>query len=142
MTPEQFINATGQSISIGRAKDNTGIDPAGGYRAAADHCVGFGDTVDDAIQACFDHVLRRPARRSRVTPPFFPSERLAKNWSKCLRVDYDYRSRDFEPPPDDEPRAAPAYGPGSITDPSRYHGDGCAFLRNHDRACDCHLSKP
>lgn len=99
-TVATFLLATGEAITIGHAKDWTDIDPAGGFRAAAAHKVGFGDTVADAIQAVYDHVMDRPSRRDRLSAPFLTGDREARRWDRCHRTAYDYRSRDFVPPED------------------------------------------
>lgn len=62
----------------------------------------MGDTVEDAIQAAFDHILRRPSRRSALHQPFFKtaprsaSEALTE--AHTIRpMGYDYRTTDWTP---------------------------------------------
>lgn len=81
-------------LSVGPVREQDGA----GWRAAFAGGVSWGDTPGDAIQAAHDHFLRLPSRHARLHPPFFSSDREAKDWSKAHRVDYDYRTKDWEPP--------------------------------------------
>lgn len=62
----------------------------GGWVASYDHCVGYGDTISDALQATFDHVTGAPSKYAKLTKRTFkvagrPNEE---------RINYDYRGKE------------------------------------------------
>lgn len=61
-----------------------------GYRAIAGGCGAWGDTVEDAVQAVFDHVMHRPSKHSAWQQPYFQDS------IERTRIGYDYRTTDWE----------------------------------------------
>lgn len=73
----------------------------GGWQADADGGCAWGDTIEEAIQAAFDHYARLPSKHCRKHPPFFSS--TPRTADQAYEVGYDYRSKDWTPEDDPEP---------------------------------------
>lgn len=103
MTVEQFFAETtsrfeSQKVDLRIWRDNDPKDNGGGWVAGCQAALAFGDTIEEAIRALHDHVMRNPSKRCRLNPPYFSSDFTAKKWSECRRISYDYRAKDWEPP--------------------------------------------
>lgn len=94
MTVEEFFERTSS-----RSELRDGVLPrltiydlydeeGGGFRVDTPHgpC-GYGDTLEEAVRAAYDGLLRRPSLRSRKNPP-------SGNFGP-LRIKYDYRRQDW-----------------------------------------------
>lgn len=83
-SPHHIRNA-GTALVINPERSENGA----GWRATFAGGVSWGDTIEDAIQAAFDHFTRAPSRHSRLNPPFYTRDRETKNWAEAHRGDYN-----------------------------------------------------
>lgn len=101
MTPEKFFELTKTTFEKRRAEGAPGslyltIWPEQrGWRADTCGCCAYGDTVEDAVQAAFDHYMGRRSKRAQWNPPYGSS--VPRTLANRHRVAYDYRTTPWTP---------------------------------------------
>lgn len=82
MTIEDFFTAVAEHPDVKRIDLNIGPALEGGWRIAAHGGVSWGDTIEEGIQAAYDHLMRSPSQHSAV-------QDLSRGGG-CV-IAYDYR---------------------------------------------------
>lgn len=86
-----FLDNPGEWGSIGSPSVDVALvmPTRRGYKARAGDCIAWGDTVEDAVEAVFDHVIRKPTKHAAIQQP------MTMTGHEPQAMGYDYRTTDW-----------------------------------------------
>lgn len=73
---------------------------SGGWQCNANGGCAWGDTLEDAFQACYDHAHGKKSKHARLNPPYFST--VPRTLENRYAISYDYRKKDWTPNEDPE----------------------------------------